>query len=514
MGGAAAEVSDATTEILLESAYFEASGIAKTSKRLGLRSEASARFERGVDPNDAGSRRGASDGAARARSRARSPVAGAIDVYPQPIERARITVRTERVNQLLGTALADAEIAACSRRSASRSRRGTATVPTLPPRPRARDRPRRGGRAPGRARPHRAHGPVEPGEDRRAQRRASATAAPSPTCSSAPATTRCTRCRCSRPPTSRDAGVGTDERDRGREPAARRGVDPAARAAARAAARGRVQRRARQRRRRAVRDRAPCSRRPPTATTLARRAAAPRRSPRSRHVVRTPHEPDRAVDVYDATAVVDALAARSCASPTGGSRPRRSPGFHPGTRGARSWSTARRSAPSARSRAEVVDALALPGAGRGVRDRRRRAARGARAPTACRDPVSRFPASTIDLAFVVDDDVPAGAILRRRSARPVATCSSRARLFDVFRSDALGAGQGQPGVRAAVPRPDRTLTDAEVGELRAKCIDAVVSDSRRRAARQEHERGARSPIAFASATPRSTARAWCSTRTG
>ena len=52
MGGAAAEVSDATTEILLESAYFEASGIAKTSKRLGLRSEASARFERGVDPND------------------------------------------------------------------------------------------------------------------------------------------------------------------------------------------------------------------------------------------------------------------------------------------------------------------------------------------------------------------------------------------------------------------------------------------------------------------------------
>ena len=52
MGGAAAEVSAATTQVLLESAYFEASGIAKTSKRLGLRSEASARFERGVDPND------------------------------------------------------------------------------------------------------------------------------------------------------------------------------------------------------------------------------------------------------------------------------------------------------------------------------------------------------------------------------------------------------------------------------------------------------------------------------
>ena len=60
MGGAAAEVSDATTEILLESAYFTPAGIAKTAKRLGLRSEASARFERGIDPNGAGT------GAARA----------------------------------------------------------------------------------------------------------------------------------------------------------------------------------------------------------------------------------------------------------------------------------------------------------------------------------------------------------------------------------------------------------------------------------------------------------------
>ena len=101
MGGAAAEVSDATTEILLESAYFEPSGIAKTSKRLGLRSEASARFERGVDPNDVAA------GAARAMEllaevAAAQPIAGAIDVYPEPIEPARITVRTERVNRLLG----------------------------------------------------------------------------------------------------------------------------------------------------------------------------------------------------------------------------------------------------------------------------------------------------------------------------------------------------------------------------------------------------------------------------
>src|SRR5262249_48730259 len=54
MGGADSEVDDNTTEILIESAHFEPSGIAKSSKRLGLRSEASARFERGIDPNFAG----------------------------------------------------------------------------------------------------------------------------------------------------------------------------------------------------------------------------------------------------------------------------------------------------------------------------------------------------------------------------------------------------------------------------------------------------------------------------
>ena len=88
MGGAAAEVSDATTEILLESAYFEAVRASrKTSKRLGLRSEASARFERGVDPNNVGRGRGAGDGAVRG-GRGAVPAAGAIDVYPKPIERA------------------------------------------------------------------------------------------------------------------------------------------------------------------------------------------------------------------------------------------------------------------------------------------------------------------------------------------------------------------------------------------------------------------------------------------
>ena len=50
MGGASSEIAATTTEVLLEAAYFTPMVIARTSKRLGLRTEASARFERGVDP--------------------------------------------------------------------------------------------------------------------------------------------------------------------------------------------------------------------------------------------------------------------------------------------------------------------------------------------------------------------------------------------------------------------------------------------------------------------------------
>ncbi len=50
MGGAASEITEATTEVLLEAACFDPMAIARSSKRHGLRTEASARFERGVDP--------------------------------------------------------------------------------------------------------------------------------------------------------------------------------------------------------------------------------------------------------------------------------------------------------------------------------------------------------------------------------------------------------------------------------------------------------------------------------
>ena len=50
MGGASSEISASTTTVLLEAANFDRMAIAHTSKRLGLRTGASARFERGCDP--------------------------------------------------------------------------------------------------------------------------------------------------------------------------------------------------------------------------------------------------------------------------------------------------------------------------------------------------------------------------------------------------------------------------------------------------------------------------------
>ncbi|MGH9275245.1 MAG: phenylalanine--tRNA ligase subunit beta, partial [Acidimicrobiales bacterium] len=106
MGGAASEIDDATTDVLLEMAWFHPIGIVKSSRRHKLRSEASARFEKGVDPEviDLAMRRfaellGASleDGAAVATG-----------TLP---ERPVVRVRTGRVAKLLGTDLGAPRIA-------------------------------------------------------------------------------------------------------------------------------------------------------------------------------------------------------------------------------------------------------------------------------------------------------------------------------------------------------------------------------------------------------------------
>ena len=108
MGGASSEISADTTEVLLEAAWWEPLSIARTSKRLGLRSEASARFERGTDPEaidlavDRFCALLAESGAV--------PAAGTIDLRGDLPDRDPVPLRTARVNTLLGTHMADAEV--------------------------------------------------------------------------------------------------------------------------------------------------------------------------------------------------------------------------------------------------------------------------------------------------------------------------------------------------------------------------------------------------------------------
>jgi phenylalanyl-tRNA synthetase beta chain len=101
MGGQNSEVSDTTTNLLLESAHFDPLAVRRASKALGLRTEASYRFERVVDPE--GVRR-AVDRACELLHEIGQPeaVEGVIDVYPHPIAPRTVSLRVTRAIELLG----------------------------------------------------------------------------------------------------------------------------------------------------------------------------------------------------------------------------------------------------------------------------------------------------------------------------------------------------------------------------------------------------------------------------
>lgn len=108
MGGLATEVTEKTVSVLLESAYFNPISIRKTSKVLGLRSEASLRFEKGIDIG----------GCARAADRAAQlimemnageVVAGAVDTYPAPVSERTISLRPARATYMLGVDISGEE---------------------------------------------------------------------------------------------------------------------------------------------------------------------------------------------------------------------------------------------------------------------------------------------------------------------------------------------------------------------------------------------------------------------
>src|SRR5690606_17454004 len=87
-------------------------------------------------------------------------------------------------------------------------------------------------------------------------------------------------------------------------------------------------------------------------------------------------------------------------------------------------------------------------------------------------PFSLFPSSDVDLAFEVDDEVPASAVEDAVRAAGGDLLWS-VRLFDVFRGDAVAAGRRSLAYALRLQAPDRTLTDADVAEARTRIIDHV-----------------------------------------
>ncbi len=101
MGSAAAEVSAATRDVLLESAYFEPAGVLRTARRLGLATEASMRFERGADPEAVAFAADRAAGLIAAWSDG-TILAGAVEAGSVG-ERRRVSVRPDRAAAVLGT---------------------------------------------------------------------------------------------------------------------------------------------------------------------------------------------------------------------------------------------------------------------------------------------------------------------------------------------------------------------------------------------------------------------------
>jgi len=111
MGGASSEVSDATADVIIESAVFDAVSIRRTAFRHALRSEASLRFEKGQEARLA--RLGADRVALLIAAWAGGVVAaGRVDTAPVEPSEARVAFRPGRVNRLLGTAFEPGEQAA------------------------------------------------------------------------------------------------------------------------------------------------------------------------------------------------------------------------------------------------------------------------------------------------------------------------------------------------------------------------------------------------------------------
>lgn len=109
MGGENSKITDDVKDILFEAACFDGTNIRLSAKRLGLRTDASGKFEKGLDPNNA------MDAINRAcqlieELGAGEVVGGVVDVYPNMRQERKILFEPEKMNQLLGTNISNEEM--------------------------------------------------------------------------------------------------------------------------------------------------------------------------------------------------------------------------------------------------------------------------------------------------------------------------------------------------------------------------------------------------------------------
>jgi phenylalanyl-tRNA synthetase beta chain len=477
MGAGDSEVSDTTTELLLESAYFTGDGILRTSKRLGLRTESSARFERGVDPN------GTLIAADRAwelfaQVASGQPAVGALDEYPTPIEPIRVSLRTARVNEVLGTELDTATIRGHLEPIGFAVPDGVSAdghggvvdyvVPTYRPDCEreidlieevarhhgynniARTLPRTKEPSGGLTAVQRGRRTVRDALLGTGLSEAYTFSLVSPADLAAAGL----------PP----EGIELENPLRAEESLLRTAVLPGLlKAAAFNAGHGLPDV--------GLFEIGHIFLPPPEGQTL----------PDEREhlavvlagtVFRLPHEPNRPVDGHDVVGRLETVA-EALALADWSLEPGDSAGFAPG-----------------RAAVMVVDGAPVGAVGEIAPAVR--ATMGLTGPVAALEvnlsrllvarrterrsvTPSRYPASNIDLAFVVDESVPAGAA-RRTLARAAGDLLEDIRLFDVFRSEALGPNKKSIAFGLRFRARDRTLTDEEVGGLRQRLIDAMAKD--------------------------------------
>ena len=109
MGGENSKITDDVSTVIFEGACFDGTNIRLSSKRLGLRTDASGKFEKGLDPNSA------IDAVNRACELVEmlgcgEVVDGVIDVYPEPVEKKRVKFSVDKINALLGINISKEEM--------------------------------------------------------------------------------------------------------------------------------------------------------------------------------------------------------------------------------------------------------------------------------------------------------------------------------------------------------------------------------------------------------------------